>query len=388
MNTIKFACIALSFLPWSLSLQGADALSDFASPTAPEPTPSPQAQAAEKAEAPEAITYLEESASVVESPQARNIAEGPQKTQWEAEFAGGIAAVVKIIPSEKDKDNEGTRIITVEEVRREMTPFIAQVRRDSPTEEAFQSNINALSRQVTQNLIDRYLILEDARSEGVKVPDAYFKNFFDNQLAEQFHGDRALYQEYLRSMGQTDLEFKKEMEEQLIVDYMRSMRQKSLGEVSPQKVQAYYEAHKQNFAHDASVHLKQIMLAPGQEAQAQEILKRLAQGESFSKLAQEYSQDDKGKLGGDWGWVSRTDIRPELAQVAFELPLKSYSSQPIEIKGTLFILYVDDKRDAGVAPFNEVRQKIEQLLANELMIEAQEKYLKTLRKKASVSYLL
>lgn len=412
-NTLRFlTTVSIATLASPL---WADTLDDLADNIPDLPAPSVETQAAEAAESPLAMAFLEASAEKEPEPKVEALTvitvsepttaedavtvvtetatvearlENTPASPWEAEFAGGIAAVVKINPDEKDKDNDGTCIITVEEVRREMAPLIPQVKRDSTDMASFQANIDLLSRQVLQNIIDRYLILQDARVLGVKVPDAYLKNFFDGQLADQFQGNRTIYQEYLQATGKTDRSFKKEMEEQLVVDYMRSIKRKSQSEVSPQKLEAYYKANQARFFREPAVHLRQIMLLPGNEVQATAILEKLAAGEAFEKLASIYSQDDKRTQGGDWGWINHSDIRQELSSVAFALPEKSYSTTPVNLGGTLFILYVENKREGGIAPLKDVRLQIEGILANELAMEAQEKWLKALRKEASIRYML
>jgi len=56
--------------------------------------------------------------------------------------------------------------------------------------------------------------------------------------------------------------------------------------------------------------------AEGGPGQAQEILDRLAKGEDFAQLARTYSQDDKAKDGGDWGFDAWTQLSTnEVAEI-------------------------------------------------------------------------
>ena len=52
---------------------------------------------------------------------------------------------------------------------------------------------------------------------------------------------------------------------------------------------------------------------------ANEILERIKKGESFSKLAQEYSIDGSRKRGGDLGKFGRGEMVREFEQAAFAL---------------------------------------------------------------------
>src|SRR5471032_2048147 len=85
-------------------------------------------------------------------------------------FANGIAAIAE------------DKIITVDDVRREVTPLIPQLQRDARNEQEFNQKLEALQDNAIQNLIDRVLIIKDFQKDDKKhVPS----NFVDNQIADQ-----------------------------------------------------------------------------------------------------------------------------------------------------------------------------------------------------------
>jgi peptidyl-prolyl cis-trans isomerase C len=53
------------------------------------------------------------------------------------------------------------------------------------------------------------------------------------------------------------------------------------------------------------------------EEQANQILKRLADGEEFDKVARRFSSCPSGKNGGDLGWFGKGQMVPEFEKVAF-----------------------------------------------------------------------
>ena len=76
-------------------------------------------------------------------------------------FANGIAAIAE------------DKIITVDDVRREVTPLIPQLQRDAKTEQEFNQRLEALQDNAIQNLIDRVLIIKDFQKDDKKhVPRA------------------------------------------------------------------------------------------------------------------------------------------------------------------------------------------------------------------------
>jgi peptidyl-prolyl cis-trans isomerase C len=54
------------------------------------------------------------------------------------------------------------------------------------------------------------------------------------------------------------------------------------------------------------------------EEQANQILKRLKDGEEFGKVARRFSSCPSGKNGGDLGWFAKGQMVPEFEKIAFE----------------------------------------------------------------------
>jgi len=54
------------------------------------------------------------------------------------------------------------------------------------------------------------------------------------------------------------------------------------------------------------------------ENEANNILKRLADGEEFAAVAKRFSSCPSGKNGGDLGWFGKGQMVPEFEKVAFE----------------------------------------------------------------------
>lgn len=54
------------------------------------------------------------------------------------------------------------------------------------------------------------------------------------------------------------------------------------------------------------------------EQQAQQIMKRLSDGEDFAAVAKRFSGCPSGKNGGDLGWFGKGMMVPEFEKAAFE----------------------------------------------------------------------
>ncbi len=297
------------------------------------------------------------------------------------QFANGIAAVVE------------DKVITVDDIRREIVPLLQQVQRESRNEREFNEKVNALQENIVQQLIDRVLIVKEFyKDEKRRVPSGLIDNQLAEIIATQFDGDRSKYLAYLRSRGISQKDYRKEIEEDMIYGYMRSQQRKSASTVSPVKIQTFYDENKERFYQEDQVHLRLIQFTrgPGEDdaslrAKAGNVLTQLANGASFTDLARLYSQDSRRTRGGDWGWQKRSDLREEFSNVIFTLD-KGQHSEPLIMQEGAFLLYVEDRKHAGIQPIDEVRDQIERILVQQSAREAQERWLERLRRNGYVKH--
>ena len=286
------------------------------------------------------------------------------------------------------------QIITVEELRRELEPIIPRLRVDSRNAQEFSKRIDELSKEVLQNMIDRIIIVKAAEEKGLLLPESYIDQEYDEVIDRDFAGDRGRFLEYLRARGETARDFRRNIYKRVVVNAMRAETRRSQSEISPERIEEFYVKNKLRFYQEEALHLRQVILTPMASEglvplrqTAKKVIKELDNGANFGDIARKYSQDDMSRKGGDWGWIERKDIRKELSDIAFALEPGKYS-QAIEIGGTIFILYAEDKREEMIQPVAQVRDIIENVLVGEIARETQEKWLSDLRNDAYVRYFL
>jgi len=298
----------------------------------------------------------------------------------------GIAAIVE------------ATIITHEELRKDLAPLVPQLQRKARNNQEFQQMLSELQHDVLMNLIDRVLIMKEFQekfvSKGYQMPRSFVENRFDDVLINEFNNDRAQFLEYLKGQGYNMREYRQKLREEVIVQIMLSQQRRSRSILSPAKIENYYQENRNRFYQEERVHLKLIRLAPYASENldllmqtANKIIEELESGQEFEELAKKYSQDTRKDRGGDWGWINRSDIRDELSGVAFSLN-RGEHSEPIQVKNDLFILKIEDRKDAGVQPLTDVRDQIEGILASQTAREESDKWLENLREKAFIKFYL
>ncbi len=286
------------------------------------------------------------------------------------------------------------QIITVEELRRELEPVIPRLRVESKNAQEFSKRIEELSKQVLQNMIDRIIIVKAAEEKGLLIPPSYIEQEYDDVLNRDFGGDRGRFLEYLKARGETARDFRTDIYKRVVVNVMRAETRRSQSEISPERIEEFYVKNKIRFYQSESLHLRQIILTPLADEglvplrqTAKKVIEELESGANFGDIARKYSQDEMSRRGGDWGWIERKDVRKELSDAAFALNAGEYS-QPIELGGTIFILYAEDKREEMIQPVSQVRDIIENVLVGEIAREAQEKWLEGIRNESYIRYFM
>ena len=295
-------------------------------------------------------------------------------------FANGIAAIAE------------DKVITVDDVRREIAPLIGQLQRDARSEREFNEKLEQLQDEVIQSLIDRVLIVKEFRKDEKKqIPISFVDGRIADIQSEEFDNDRSKFLSYLRSRGTTLREYRKEVEEDIIYNYMRQEQRKSQSVISPVRIETYYKENKDRFYQEDGVHLRLIQFSRGDQsdedlrAKANIVLARLKAGETFEDLAKEYSQDSRRAKGGDWGWQKRSDLKPEFSEPLFALN-KGEVSDAIVLPEGCFILYAEDRKFAGIQPLDTVRDEIERVLLQQMTRNSQEHWLERLRRNGYIKH--
>jgi peptidyl-prolyl cis-trans isomerase SurA len=305
-----------------------------------------------------------------------------QQSRTMSQFGNGIAAIA-----------EG-EIITVEQLRKELEPIVPRIRVEARSAEEFTERLEAISKEVLQNMIDRIIIVKAAEKKGLMIPPSYIDQEYDEVVARDFGGDRGRFLEFLKTQGLTTREYRKNIYNRVVVNVMRQQNRKSQSEISPERIQDFYIKNKIRFYQEEAVHLRQIILTPIADEgtallmqTANKIITELDGGANFGDLARKYSQDDMSRSGGDWGWIERQDIRKELSSIAFGLEPGNYS-QPVNLGGTTFILYCENKREETIQPVAQVRDIIEEVLVGEIARETQESWIQQVREDAYIRYFM
>jgi parvulin-like peptidyl-prolyl isomerase len=296
-----------------------------------------------------------------------------------AELADGVKAIVN------------DTIITYAQVEDYAAPEIDSLRRqyeDQP--DMFQQKLTDTLNDALEQLVERQLILRDFDVEGYKLPDSVVDGLVQDRIREQF-GDRITLMKTLQARDETFEKFREDIRDQYIVSALRNKNISQEIVISPYKVENYYLAHQDDFKVEDEVELRMIVLnknSPDDKdtrRMADEILTDIKGGASFDQMASVYSQGSQKNQSGDWGWVERSVLRKELADVAFTLKA-GQNSGVIETPEACYLMLVEQTRPTHVKPLGEVRDEIENTLRVQEQATIEKQWIDSLKKKTFIRY--
>jgi len=242
------------------------------------------------------------------------------------------------------------------------------------------------------DLINRQLIVQEFKKKEYSMPEYVVDDQVQHIIKEEFGGDRQAFLRTLNAQGYTLAKFRQMQRDKVIVGAMRQNNVKGNFEATPQEVQAYYEANKQDFVTPEQLKLRMIVLnadpldtnsADSMSKTADEIRDKIKAGADFATMAKTYSMDGTAASGGDWGYVDRKTLNQQLTDVAFALS-PGQVSQVVRIGDSFYILYCESKKDSGIIPLTEVQSGIEKKLEQVQRQKATQRWIDGLREKAYI----
>ena len=238
---------------------------------------------------------------------------------------------------------------------------------------------DVLRRRVLDELVDRSLLLQEARARSIVVGQDQVERAFLRVRSEYpgTHFDDLLAQERL-----SQAELKNRLKDQLTIERLFEQEVFVKIEVVPAEVERLYAEHAAEFQEAERVRVLQIVVSDRDEAlQLREKLRQHPQ--TFGDVARKSSIGPEGKNGGDLGYIARGAGFPEVFDACFTMPLNAISEVTPSPYG-FHIFKVTERRPAQKRTLDQARSEITEKLAREKRGRAQADYLRVLRARAKI----
>jgi peptidyl-prolyl cis-trans isomerase C len=169
---------------------------------------------------------------------------------------------------------------------------------------------------------------------------------------------------------------------------MQLLRTQLLAEAATEK---YMKAHPVSESETKAEYDTQVANMPKEykarhilvesKEKADEIIKQLAAGGDFAKIAGKESKDaGSGKNGGDLGWFTAQSMVKPFADAVAGMEKGQTTQQPVQSEFGWHVINLEDVRSPAAPAYDEVKQQVE-LLSQRKKLQA---YLDELRKTAKI----
>lgn len=310
-----------------------------------------------------------------------------------------------------------------EEVNHYLEEAIANVKKNFPDNQTFENELKARNttltefRQAYRNKIKEELIIQKYIQQEVKskidVTDEEIDNYFEQQkeevkarhiltkteeeasaiLAELKNGKDFIELAKEKSLGPSaakggELGYFRRGD--MVPEFEEKVFQMQKGEISePVKTKFGYHIIKledrRTVEPGEKVHAYHIVLKTPEEAE--EILKKLKDGENFEKLAKERSLGPSKEKGGDLGYFQRGDMVSEFEDVVFKLKIGELSDV-VKTDYGYHIIKVVDKKTLDSSEIMDMKSKIKNTLWQNKMEKLYYSWIEKLKSEAKIEVKL
>ncbi len=211
-----------------------------------------------------------------------------------------------------------------------------------------------------------------------------------NRVLDMVVDRKLLTQEALKSGIENTKEYKTQLEamkRDLALDLWLRKEMKNIEEnITKEQLQDEYKKNKNLYTTPKQLKARHILVKGEDEAKA--LIKELDSAKDkqakFIELAKSKSTGPSGKDGGDLGWFEPKMMVPEFSEAADKLKKGEYTKTPVKTQFGYHIIMLDDKKEAGVKPFDSVKEQIKNNLAGKKFEEFMKKKTKELRDTAKI----
>ena len=149
-------------------------------------------------------------------------------------------------------------------------------------------------------------------------------------------------------------------------------------EITEKEIQSYYEYNADRYSQPKQVKARHILFKVNEDdseevknnvkKQAEKVLEKARKGEDFASLAKEYSEGPTKSKGGDLGYFKAGQMEKPFEEAAFALK-KGEISDLVQTRFGYHIILVEDIKEAGMTPLENVKGEIRTTLTDNLTAE-------------------
>ncbi len=255
-----------------------------------------------------------------------------------------------------------------------------------------------------RDLIDQQLLVQKAVDLGITGDTELIKRLDEIRKSMNLASMEDL-EKAAESQGVVYEDFKQNLRNSIVTQAVIGREVGSHIQITQDEAKQFYEEHKKDLERPEQVSLSEILVAPTKpdpnqkegtappdptpeqlaaaEKKANDLLAQLKGGANFAEVAKKNSDGPTAAQGGELGDFRRGMLAKDLEDKTFAMK-KGEITDVIRTRQGYIILRVDEHTEAGVPPFKEVENQVQEALYLKKLQPALRAYLTKLREEAYI----
>ena len=232
-------------------------------------------------------------------------------------------------------------------------------------------------RQILEALVTDKLLEKEIKALGITARDEEIDRYV-KEIQTRNALDDERFRKALAEQGLTPEAYRVRVKGEIERAQLVNREIRGRVNVSPEEVERYYEAHRDEYVLGEGVKVRHILIAVGPDAdagavaaaraKAEEVQALLLQGRDFAEVAREHSDGPAAAKGGVLGTFKRGEMERPLDEAVFALAPGAVS-EPVRTAAGFHLLRVDDVIGSGREPLDAVKDEIRERLYNQALEE-------------------
>jgi peptidyl-prolyl cis-trans isomerase C len=255
--------------------------------------------------------------------------------------------------------------------------------------------VKRLQSRALDELIGDELIFQE--SQKLPIEDIDEKVEQKLRTLKEKRGTGEEFAKYLKRRNLTIEEVRGSLRARVYVDEYLEEKGISEPQISEERIRETYNRNPESYSREETIEASHILIAVEGDGgveekeqasqKAEEIRKKVLKGKNFAETAKKHSDCNSASGGGNLGYIKRGYMPRAFDKVAFTME-KDAVSEVVETKFGYHIIKVSDKKSAGVARYEEVRDFIKKFLQQQESDEKRAAHIAELKEKAKIEILL
>jgi len=254
-----------------------------------------------------------------------------------------------------------------------------------------ESMMGSMRDKVIDSLINRELLYQQSKAKGITTDAEEIDNSID-QIKQKLEAGQS-FESLLAEMGITIETMRTQVGQANAIQKLIEVVVYPKAMVSEKESRIFFENNPQYFQKPEEVKASHILIQVAPDAgdeeklaarkKIEEVQIKIEAGDDFAELARQYSEGPSNVNGGDLGYFDRKKMVKPFSDAAFALK-PGEVSDIVETRFGFHLIKVYDKKAKSAYVFEDIKDRLREILRQQKIQDETVHYLEELRKTADV----